>query len=128
MNRSGSDGGANRGRRIPAHRSIISIAAVADNWAALAGRALWVVVAVVIIAKGEHAALSDLIPASTLPLPMLGRDDEPRVEHAKMTFGQHLDELRMVLIKAVAAWVLGLVVALAFAGPLVEYVQTPLKQ
>jgi sec-independent protein translocase protein TatC len=59
---------------------------------------------------------------------MLRPEDESRFEHTKMTFGQHLDELRMVLIKAVAAWVLGLVVALAFAGPLVEYVQTPLKE
>jgi sec-independent protein translocase protein TatC len=48
-------------------------------------------------------------------------------DHTKMTFGEHLDELRLALIKAVLAWVLGLIVALAFAGPLVEYVQTPLK-
>jgi sec-independent protein translocase protein TatC len=48
-------------------------------------------------------------------------------DHTKMTFGEHLDELRLALIKAVGVWVLGLIVALAFAGPLVEYVQTPLK-
>jgi sec-independent protein translocase protein TatC len=59
---------------------------------------------------------------------MAGPKDETRFEHTKMTFGQHLDELRLALIKAVAAWVLGLLVALAFAGPLVEYVQTPLKR
>jgi sec-independent protein translocase protein TatC len=45
-----------------------------------------------------------------------------------MTFGEHLDELRLALIKGVVAWVFGLLVALLFAGPLVEYVQTPLKE
>jgi sec-independent protein translocase protein TatC len=54
--------------------------------------------------------------------------DETRFEHTKMTFGQHLDELRLALIKAVAAWVLGLLAGLVVAGPMVEYVQTPLKQ
>jgi sec-independent protein translocase protein TatC len=54
--------------------------------------------------------------------------DERLFDHTKMTFGQHLDELRLALFKAVAAWVLGLCIALIFAGPLVEYVQKPLKE
>ena len=48
-------------------------------------------------------------------------------ENTKMTFGEHLDELRAALIKSVLALVIGFVVALAFAGWVVDYVQTPLK-
>lgn len=53
--------------------------------------------------------------------------DEDLFESTKMTFGEHLEELRGALIKAVAALVIGFLVALAFAGSVVEYVQTPLK-
>src|SRR3990172_3604864 len=45
-----------------------------------------------------------------------------------MTFGEHLDELRRALIKATLALVIGFLVALLFAGWLVDYVQTPLKR
>jgi sec-independent protein translocase protein TatC len=48
-------------------------------------------------------------------------------ESTKMTFGEHLDELRSALIKSVLALVIGFLIALAFAGNVVEYVQTPLK-
>ena len=44
-----------------------------------------------------------------------------------MTFGEHLDELRSALIKSVLALVIGFMVALLFAGSVVDYVQTPLK-
>src|SRR3990172_4492781 len=44
-----------------------------------------------------------------------------------MTFGEHLDELRLTLIKASLALVIGFGVALMFAGTVVDYVQTPLK-
>ena len=45
-----------------------------------------------------------------------------------MTFGEHLEELRGALIKAVIALVAGFGVGLLFAGNVVEYVQTPLKE
>lgn len=44
-----------------------------------------------------------------------------------MTFGEHLDELRRSLIKATLALVIGFGIGLIFAGDLVRYVQTPLK-
>ena len=44
-----------------------------------------------------------------------------------MTFGEHLEELRFSLLKAIIALVLGVLVGLLFAGNVVEYVQTPLK-
>ncbi len=44
-----------------------------------------------------------------------------------MTFGEHLDELRAALFKAIFALVIGILIALTFAGKVVEYVQVPLK-
>ena len=44
-----------------------------------------------------------------------------------MTFGEHLDELRATLIKSILRFVIGFLVALIFAGRLVDYVQTPLR-
>jgi len=56
--------------------------------------------------------------------------DENHFEHTKMTFGEHLDELRAALIKAVLALTIGFVIALwpPISGGVVEYVQTPLKE
>ena len=50
-------------------------------------------------------------------------------EHTKMTFGEHLDELRAALIKSVLALAIGFGIALwpPISGGVVEYVQTPLK-
>lgn len=45
-----------------------------------------------------------------------------------MTFGEHLEELRVALVRSVLALIVGFLVGLWFAGDLVEYVQTPLKQ
>ncbi len=53
--------------------------------------------------------------------------NEDLFESTKMTFGEHLDELRLALVKAILAFVIGFLIALIFAGQLVDYVQTPLK-
>jgi sec-independent protein translocase protein TatC len=53
--------------------------------------------------------------------------DEDLFENTKMTFGEHLDELRRTLIKAIAAFVGGFLLALMFAGSVVDYIQTPLR-
>src|SRR4051794_19402193 len=53
--------------------------------------------------------------------------NEDLFEHTKMTFGEHLDELRAALFKAIFALVIGILIALTFAGKVVEYVQVPLK-
>ncbi|MGD9635787.1 MAG: twin-arginine translocase subunit TatC [Pirellulales bacterium] len=56
--------------------------------------------------------------------------DENQFENTKMTFGEHLDELRAALIKSVLALAIGFGIALwpPIAGGVVEYVQTPLKE
>lgn len=55
--------------------------------------------------------------------------DESLFESTKMTFGEHLDELRAALMKSVLALAVGFLIALipSISGTVVEYVQTPLK-
>jgi len=53
--------------------------------------------------------------------------NEDLFESTKMTFGEHLDELRRALVKSVIALVVGFLVGLIFAGDLIAYMQTPLK-
>lgn len=53
--------------------------------------------------------------------------NEDLFESSKMTFGEHLDELRQSLLKAVFALVIGVLVGLLFGKELVGYIQTPLR-
>lgn len=53
--------------------------------------------------------------------------NEDLFESSKMTFGEHLDELRGSLLKAVIALVLGVLIGLLFGKQLVSYIQTPLR-
>lgn len=53
--------------------------------------------------------------------------NEDLFEHTKMTFGEHLEELRFSLVKAVLSLVVGVLIGLLFANYLVAYVQKPLK-
>ncbi len=53
--------------------------------------------------------------------------NEDLFESSKMTFGEHLDELRTTLVKTILALVIGFIVALFFARDVVQYVQKPLK-
>jgi sec-independent protein translocase protein TatC len=54
--------------------------------------------------------------------------NEDLFEHTKMTFGEHLDELRRALVKAVLSLAIGVSIGLAFGGYLIDHVQTPLKE
>jgi sec-independent protein translocase protein TatC len=53
--------------------------------------------------------------------------DEDLFEDSKMTFGQHLEELRVALFKAILALVAGFVVGLIFGNQIVSWVQVPLN-
>ena len=54
--------------------------------------------------------------------------DESVFEDTKMTFGEHLEELRYALFKALAAIVLGFLLGLLFGKPLVGTVTRPLEK
>ena len=49
-------------------------------------------------------------------------------EGTKMTFGEHLEELRVCLFRAVFGLVLGFLIGLGVAKYVVRLVQTPLKE
>jgi sec-independent protein translocase protein TatC len=49
-------------------------------------------------------------------------------ESSTMTFGEHLEELRVSLTKALICLAVGMGISLLFADRIVRYVQTPLKK
>lgn len=52
-------------------------------------------------------------------------EDEARLEQSKMSFGDHLEELRRALFKSIAALFIGFIVGLFVASDIIAYVQTP---
>ena len=48
-------------------------------------------------------------------------------QESTMTFGEHLEELRACLFKAIVGLALGCVVGLVVGGPVVEFIQTPVE-
>jgi sec-independent protein translocase protein TatC len=63
------------------------------------------------------------------PQPAVHRQyNEDLFESTKMTFGEHLDELRQTLIKSIIALFIGVLIGLFFARDVVQYVQMPLKE
>lgn len=59
-------------------------------------------------------------------MPQLPNED--LFESTKMTFGEHLEELRICLVKALSGLAIGFFVGLAFAGPVVRQIEGPLKR
>ena len=55
------------------------------------------------------------------------RDEDDLFQHTSMTFGEHLEELRSALFKAVIALVIGFAIGLLFAAPIVRAIERPLK-
>ena len=54
------------------------------------------------------------------------QQDDP-LEQTKMSFAEHLEELRRALFKSLAALLLGTLVGLLFGQQLVDYIQVPLR-
>lgn len=55
-------------------------------------------------------------------------EDEQQLEKTKMSFSEHLEELRTALFKSIAAWMIGTLFGLAIGWHVVDYVQTPLRE
>jgi sec-independent protein translocase protein TatC len=53
-------------------------------------------------------------------------NDDDLFQHTSMTFGEHLEELRVALFKAVLALVIGFGIGLFFASPIVRAIEAPL--
>ncbi|MDO4629909.1 MAG: twin-arginine translocase subunit TatC, partial [Planctomycetia bacterium] len=54
-------------------------------------------------------------------------NEDDYFQDSTMSFGEHLDELRTCLIRAIAGLVVGFIVGLFIGGHVVEMVQSPLK-
>lgn len=59
-----------------------------------------------------------------MPLPT----PEAELEHTKMSFGEHLEELRRAVFKSILALAVGIIVGLCIGIPLVDYIQEPLRR
>ncbi len=55
-------------------------------------------------------------------------DEDDLFKHTSMSFGEHLEELRSALFKAVIALSIGFAVGLAFGSYIVAWIQSPLQQ
>ncbi|HEX6963412.1 MAG TPA: twin-arginine translocase subunit TatC [Lacipirellula sp.] len=55
-------------------------------------------------------------------------DDEQRLEKSKMSFGEHLEELRKALFKSIAALFFGFLFGLYLGNDIIAYIQTPVLQ
>lgn len=53
--------------------------------------------------------------------------DDDLFQHTSMTFGEHLEELRVALFKAVVALAIGFGIGLFFANRIVQLIQSPLE-
>ncbi len=54
-------------------------------------------------------------------------DDEQQLERTKMSFSEHLEELRTALFKSLAAWAVGTAFGLMLGWQVVDFVQVPLR-
>lgn len=83
---------------------------------------------VMIAYSGQFISVLAFPPPCPAPSPAVHRQyNEDLFESSKMTFGEHLDELRLTLVKTILALVVGFIVAMFFARDVVQYVQKPLK-
>jgi len=54
-------------------------------------------------------------------------EDEELLEKSKMSFSQHLEELRAAFLKSLAALIIGTLLGLMFGWSVVDYIQEPLR-
>jgi len=54
-------------------------------------------------------------------------DEDDLFQHTSMTFGEHLEELRAALFKAVISIAIGFAIGLWFAPTIVQWIQSPLE-
>ena len=52
---------------------------------------------------------------------------EDLFEDTRMSFGEHLEELRRVLMRAIAGLAIGFLVAMVFASNIIQFLQNPLE-
>ncbi|MCG8650785.1 MAG: twin-arginine translocase subunit TatC, partial [Pirellulales bacterium] len=58
----------------------------------------------------------------------LSRPKDDLFENSTMTFGEHLEELRQCLVRAILWLAAGLIIGLFFADSVIIFVKTPLER
>jgi sec-independent protein translocase protein TatC len=76
---------------------------------------------------GIRAALPVGLPFPSPSRPMPHPDEDELLDKTKMSFSEHLEELRKALWKSIVAIVLGTLVGLMFGWSVVNYIQGPLR-
>jgi len=94
------------------------------------GAALWPALHPSIIAPRSRVAtrLAPREPPRPAAVPPKRLPSADPLEGSKMSFGEHLDELRAALFKAVIAIFLGFLVGLLVGGRFIRYVNAPLER
>ena len=57
----------------------------------------------------------------------LGRDDDDLFAHTRMSFGDHIEELRTRMIRAIMGFLVALVVGLFIGKPVLDFIQAPVQ-
>src|SRR5690606_35730121 len=60
--------------------------------------------------------------------PRMRLNDDDLFKDTTMSFGEHLEELRTHLVKAMYGLVLGVAIGLLIATPVLKFVQTPVQE
>jgi sec-independent protein translocase protein TatC len=55
-------------------------------------------------------------------------DDEDLFAHTRMSFGDHIEELRMRMIRAILGFVVALVIGLFLGQPVLDFIQAPVQR
>ena len=58
---------------------------------------------------------------------MIRKPDEDLFKDTTMTFGEHLEELRICLWRALIGIIIGFLVGLLFANDVIEFIKTPME-
>jgi sec-independent protein translocase protein TatC len=76
----------------------------------------------------NHLDVSPLFSAIEVSVERLARPKDDLFENSTMTFGEHLEELRQSLVKAILWLCGGLAIGLFFADRVILFVQSPLQE
>lgn len=68
-----------------------------------------------------------LMPESETQKPKSKQQPDP-LDHTKMSFAEHLEELRSALFKSIAALTVGSLLGLLLGWSVVDYIQTPMRE
>ena len=61
------------------------------------------------------------------PASPVGRDDDDLFAHTRMSFGDHIEELRTRMIRAIMGFLVALVVGLFIGKPVLDFIQAPVQ-